>query len=237
MIYIYASRNSTSAKLLSFRLKGKRIKHPRIFKPGDVLVNWGDRNLGWAEKQKVPILNRDLQASKKTEIFALQAAGLPVPPASQNKPPDAEGWCGRTAHHTHGRDFLKPPASPDFWVKRLTIKEEYRIHVFNYDGKDDIRILRWGKKEPRSNSAHSWVRSDSGGWRLAYNLPHQTLPEGLRPVAKRALKVLKYDFGAVDMGLTSTGKPIIFEVNSAPGLDEGGRTIDLYAEALRQRIK
>jgi hypothetical protein len=235
MIYVYTPAASTSARLMALKLKGRRIKHHRFLKSGDIVVNWGSRDSHWALKQKALVLNPHLQDSKKTEIFKLAESKLPVPPVSLKD--EGEGWFGRSAHHMRGRDFLRPPASPDFYVKKLNIVEEYRIHVFNYDGKDDIRILRWGRKEPRNGKAHPWIRSDAAGWRLSYNLPSQALPKGLRGVAKAAVKALGMDFGAVDMGLTSTGKPIIFEVNSAPGLDEGGRTIHLYADAMRQRFQ
>jgi D-alanine-D-alanine ligase-like ATP-grasp enzyme len=44
------------------------------------------------------------------------------------------------------------------------------------------------------------------------------------------------DWGAVDMGLTSRGEVVILEVNSAPGIDEGSRTLQLYADAIKERV-
>jgi len=238
VIYVYTQQSSHSARLLATTLHAVRIKRHRPLKATDVVVNWGSRDIAWATDQKALVLNPLLEMSKKAEIFSLQAAKLPTPPLSLQW--EGEGWYGRSLHHSHGRDFLTPNQTPGrapFYVQRLPIKEEYRLHAFNFDGKEDVRILRWGKKVPRDERAHEWVRSDDAGWRLSYGLPSKALPRGLRPLAKSALLTLQYDWGAVDMGLTSEGKPIIFEVNSAPGLDEGGKTIQLYAQAIQERLK
>lgn len=234
MIYVYTPQPSHSARLLATTLRGKRLRFPRRLRPTDVVVNWGSRKLSWILDQGNLVLNPLLEASKKVEIFALRDAKLPTPPLSLKK--EGPDWFGRSAFHSHGRDFLRPPAQPAFFVQRLSVVEEYRIHVFNYDGKHDIRILRWGRKVPRGAEAHEWVRSDDAGWRIAYGEPSQQLPKGLRHLAKVALAALQYDWGAVDLGLTSDRRPVIFEVNSAPGLDEGGRTIQLYAAAIMERL-
>jgi len=234
MIYVFNPNPSHSARLLASTLGAKRLRNPRRLHRADIIVNWGSRDLEWARSQGVKILNGSLGVSKWDEIYLLNKAKLPTPPLSKKK--EGPDWYPRSAFHSHGTDFLRGVKSPAFFVQRLKILDEYRLHVFKFK-EDDIRILRWGKKVPRGPEAHEWVRSDVGGWRLSYGLSSEQLPKGLRPVAKDAISKLDYDWGAVDMGLTSFGKPVIFEVNSAPGLDEGGKTIQLYAEAIREHLE
>ena len=38
--------------------------------------------------------------------------------------------------------------------------------------------------------------------------------------AEPSAEAVGYDFGAVDLGVKADGRPVVFEVNSAPGLDD-----------------
>jgi len=225
MIYVFADRPSRSARLLSKLLGAKRLTSPRKLSRGDVVINWGS-SVEWAVGAKV--LQASLKANKLVELEALSKKGIPTPSFS-TKP--KEGWLGRSLHHSHGRDFLRPLLFPAFWTKKLDLIKEYRCHVFDFEG-DDIRILRWGQRLPKPG-AHEWIRSTEAGWRLSYG---RALPKGLRSIAKGAVRALGYAWGAVDTGITSDGCRVVLEVNSAPGLDEGGQTIQLYAEAIREMI-
>jgi Glutathione synthase/Ribosomal protein S6 modification enzyme (glutaminyl transferase) len=139
--------------------------------------------------------------------------------------PAATSWIGRSRFHVGGNDLLNPPASPDYWVRKETLTEEYRVHVF------DQRSIRAGTKIPRAGvSPHSWVRSWDGGWMISY----QGVTEPVRSLAKAAVAALGLDFGAVDIGRKEDGSLIVLEVNRAPGL-EGG-TIDAYANAIVRKI-
>lgn len=236
MIYVFADRPSRSARVVARILEGKRLRRPIRLKDDSVVLAWGS-DVEWASaQQRGTILQQNLQLNKLNELIALELDGIRVPPFRfEAPPPQEEGWLPRRVNHSHGRDFLEPPALPAFWTKKLELTEEYRVHVFRFS-EDDTRILRWGKKVPRHEQAHPWVRSDEAGWRLSYGLPSESLPKGIRPAAKAAVNALRYDWGAVDIGLTSDGKPVVLEVNSAPGLDEGGQTILRYAEAIKERL-
>lgn len=130
-------------------------------------------------------------------------------------------WIGRRYHHVGGNDLLNPPSTPDYWVKKESIVEEYRIHSFM--GKS----IRAGKKIPREN-AHPWVRSFDGNWIIAYEGFKSS--REMRELAAAACNALELDFGAVDLGRLSDGRLIVLEVNRAPGIE--GNTTTAYAEAI-----
>lgn len=135
-------------------------------------------------------------------------------------------WVGRSNNHVGGLDLLTPPATPDYYVKRENITEEYRLHVF--DGKS----IRAGKKAPRTGvpNPSNWIRSFDGGWKIVYDRYESTTAQ--RNLAASAVRALGLTFGAVDLGLLADGNLITLEVNRAPGL-EGG-TIEAYARAIER---
>lgn len=134
-------------------------------------------------------------------------------------------WVGRSNHHVGGLDLLTPPAAPDYWVKKETITEEYRLHIF------DTKSIRAGKKAPRTGlptAPSPWVRSFDGGWKIVYDRYESTRAQ--RDIAAGAVGALGLTFGAVDLGLLADGSLIVLEVNRAPGL-EGG-TVEAYGRAI-----
>lgn len=152
------------------------------------------------------------------------ALGRPAPVAPP-APPQGE-WLGRSNTHVGGNDLLRPVANPDFFSKKEDIVQEFRIHCFK--GKS----IRAGKKGFREGfterTAHPWVRSYDGGWRIIYDGFQSRRAQ--RELAAAAVAALGLDFGAVDIGQKRDGSLIVLEVNRAPGL-EGG-TVDSYARAI-----
>lgn len=137
-------------------------------------------------------------------------------------------WLPREFSHVGGADLLHPPAAADYWAKKENIVEEVRIHSFN--GKS----IRAGIKKPREGAQpHAWVRSYDGGWSIAYDGFESTKTQ--RELAHAAVKALKLDFGAVDLGKKADGTWIVLEANRAPGL-EGGTTA-AYANAVRAWVQ
>jgi hypothetical protein len=142
--------------------------------------------------------------------------------------PLAEEWLGRRNNHVGGADLLAVPAQPDYYSRKENIVEEYRIHMFL--GKS----IRAGKKEKQATRpdgrtpAHPWIRSFDAGWKINYQGFKSN--EAMRDLANKALKALKLDFGAVDLGKLADGSYIVLEVNRAPGV-EGG-TAETYAKKI-----
>jgi hypothetical protein len=114
----------------------------------------------------------------------------------------------------------------EFWVQVLPSVEEYRQHIFN--GK----AIRSGKKTlVGPQVAGPLVRSRRRNWHLNYG--EWTRPADLKDLAKRAVSVLGYTQGALDILQDSSGKLWVLEVNSAPSLQDQN-TLKVYVEEITQ---
>lgn len=139
----------------------------------------------------------------------------------------AEEWLPRRFNHIGGHDLLHP-GTGDYWVKKLNIKREFRLHIFG--GKSiraGVKVLREGV------TPHEWIRSFDAGWRIKYDGFSSTKP--MRALAAKAVEALGLDFGAVDLAELADGKLIVLEVNRAPGV-EGGTT-ETYAKAIEGWVR
>lgn len=194
---------------------------PTRFHIGDLLVNWG-RAYRRPVPDNVRVLNPKIIGNKLRELVALDLRGLPIPGYSQVAIP---GWLARSLHHTGGNDLLNPPRQPSYWTQKLDITTEYRFHIFRGQS------IRAGIKQPIPGVAsHIWIRSYDAGWGLCYNVATRDIPKEARRLAKRAVEALRYDFGAVDIGMVAGAGPVVLEVNSAPGLE--GNTLSAYGQAI-----
>lgn len=104
------------------------------------------------------------------------------------------------------------------------VADEWRIHIFL--GKSIAR----GKKV-LTNPEDQWrkmpVRNRANGWHMVHS---ERPTDEMRDVARRAVAACGYDFGAVDLLVTTEGGIYPLEVNTAPGLDE--YTATAYARAI-----
>ena len=80
----------------------------------------------------------------------------------------------------------------------------------------------------------SGIRNHANGWVFAR--VDITPPAKLIEAAIEAVKLLKLDFGAVDVGYRERDdKVFVFEVNTAPGIE--GTTVDKYANAFNSYLR
>ncbi len=144
-------------------------------------------------------------------------------------PQNVGEWLPRTANHMGGHDLLTPPSTPDYWVKKEKLIEEYRVHIFN--GKS----IKAGVKGPRDGvvTPNAWIRSYDAGWGIHYSGFSST--KKMRALAVKAVEALGLQFGAVDLGKRDDGTLIVLEVNRAPGLDGG--TVNSYATAIQEWLE
>lgn len=153
-------------------------------------------------------------------------------PAPQPRPGQADGtWVGRTNNHIGGADLLHPPTTPDYFVKKLDLRREFRVHSFLG------RSIRAGMKVRRDDfvgTPHAWVRSWDGGWRISYANDPNPVTNVIRELAHRAVAALNLQFGAVDIGEVGNGSFVVLEVNRAPGIEAG--TPPKYARAIQEWI-
>ena len=185
-----------------------------------------------APMQRNAVYQRGL-GEVQTKLQQLIAAlNTPVPVARAAAARADESWVGRVNDHIGGTDLLTPPPAPDYFVKKVNIVEEYRLHMFQ--GKSiraGVKKLREGfATAPTGNQqrASAWVRSYDGGWRIVYDGFESK--KAMRELAAKAVETLGLEFGAVDLGKLADGSYIVLEVNRAPGL-EGG-TVNSYASAI-----
>lgn len=218
MITIWCPRRSVSAKLLVNEINqmgGRAILyvHGLPDPPLDYLMDPDAANakIYWGQGG----------GDKYAELERLADAGIPVPAHSRLPHP---GWLARTARHREARDLLREITKGDYYVEYVPTLREHRVHVV--EGK----VICVQGKIPRRPTPHPRYRSWRSGWKLvATPATTATLPPKARTCAKAAVAALHYHFGAVDVGTQADGSPIVFEVNSQPGL-EGG-TIRRYARA------
>ena len=145
----------------------------------------------------------------------------PVAPAARV---DGE-WLARMNNHVGGTDLLTPPARADFFVRKLDLIREFRVHSFAGVS------IRAGVKRERVGfpNVHPWIRSFDAGWQISYD--GVSANRAMRELAHRAVAALGLQFGAVDIGEKRDGSGlVVLEVNRAPGLADG--TVARYSNAI-----
>ena len=97
--------------------------------------------------------------------------------------------------------------------KYIDKKSEYRVHILgDYDTIVNVKI----PDEDKENS-DLVVRSKNNGWiQVTYN---GEFKDELIELARKVIKILNYDFGAVDI-IRRKNRLYVLEVNSAPGLED-----------------
>lgn len=236
-------RVSEGAKLLraALRERGLNVGWTDVHysrNPNALLLNWGVRVTG-VRAERGKILNASLLPNKLLEAEELREGGVETIRVMRD-PKKKEGWLPRTLHHVGGRDLLatqghedRPlPFTPAFWTKKEEVVRELRYHIFlGKSIRAGGKIHRDGWGGEGQPTPHPWIRSLDSGWRVSYG---ESPPKRYRDLAKRALEVLGYDFGAVDIGIRADGSALVFEVNTAPGMEEG--TAGVWAEAIKREF-
>lgn len=221
-IYVYCATKSTGARDLAAALGGTRLRNfdglefwvrgKKVEpKTGDLIICWGSRLPSELEGAKV--LNGKGSGNKFHQALALAGEGIPTIKVSTFK--EDETFVGRLNDHEGGNDLLRPPTSPDFWVRMEPIVKEYRIHSFcGKSIRAGVKVHRDGFPNPNPK-----IRSFDAGWKIMYDGFDST--SKMRGLAHKAVKVLGLDFGAVDIGEKADGSLMVLEVNRAPGIEGG----------------
>ena len=227
MIYLHTRRFSNGARDIAraIRAAGGRCRHllgrnDRPWDPDGLHVGWGEGQC-WPAPQEARWLNREHNVGKYRELERLSEAEVPVPAFARLRPADSREWLARRFRHQGANDLLAELRTGDYYVEFTPVKYEFRIHIFNGVS------IRAGIKCPRTAEPHPRFRSWNAGWYLDYGEACQNrVRQWIRDAAKQAVKALGYDFGAVDIGVKADKTPVVFEVNSAPGLE--GNSLDVY---------
>lgn len=259
--FVFCPRKSTGALELVKALNGKRLrdfdgksfwdkkaKRKVRLSEGDILICWGAQV---PEIDGVKVLNANPNpVNKRKEIEILVEHGVPtvaIAQTNKSNPKVNSVYMPRSMYHSGGLDLLGiDKRRVDYWVKRESLTNEYRVHSF------DQKSIRAGIKVPRDGFVavpdgkiwlpnkgwyHPWIRSFDGGWRIKYDgFQTKGMPNGkeLRNLAHQAVKSLGLTFGAVDIGQRDNGQLIVLEVNTAPGI-EGG-SLQAYVKTIEKWI-
>ena len=231
---------SLSAKRLARTLGILRVSPSYNARRKDVIINWGNStppHFRWMEQD----LNKPhaiALASNKLETFReFRSNSFTDVPNWTTNPEEAQHWldlglkiyCRRLLSSHSGNGIVvcnddDTIVSAPLYTQHTKHKHEYRVHVF----RDHILDVQQKKKRLGSVGG-SGIRNHSNGW--VYARAEIAPSEELLLSARRAVKLLGLDFGAVDIGhRLIDNKFFVFEVNTAPGLE--GTTLDKYAKAI-----
>lgn len=236
---------SQSAKNLAMGLNALRIVSPDYRqKRRDILVNWGATRYSPSIHRAIgPVFNESIavrHAADKTDALPLMRIyQVPVPEHTVTHDV-ALGWLNEgskvvcrtitNGHSGRGIVVVKPGQElihAPLYTKYFTKAEEYRVHVCNGIAFDwSQKKLRNGARDVEGHSPY--IRNHANGWifaRCDVNPPNSVLNASIR-----AVSIMGLHFGAVDVAINEDGEVVVFEVNTAPGLE--GTTLQKYIEQI-----
>ena len=240
------NNGSKSVDLLTEALGGRIIKHENSsykYRAGDIVINWG---FARPPSRGVPVINLpaavQTATSKLATFVALEHVGISVPTHTRNKE-TAQAWncrcLGRDLDNgSQGRGitvYHKGDRVGDhrFYVKYFKKEREFRIHVWA-----DRVIFEQEKlkKTDAGDEYDKYIRSHFRGWCFAFgHLRERPVPADVRAAATASVRALGLTFGAVDIGWNAKEGPSVFEVNTAPGLEE--TSLQAYITQIKGLLK
>jgi glutathione synthase/RimK-type ligase-like ATP-grasp enzyme len=236
---------SASAKALAQSLGGWCVYSNKRFpaRKDHKIINWGNTENPTWRKPDTFILNKPecvaLATNKLSTFERLAENGVPVPDYTTDYNV-AQGWVNdgssvyvRKVLNGHGgngievcRGGILPRAH--LYTKAITVKAEYRVHVFN--GK----VIDYAKKRRRiddvPNEDQLSVRNHENGW--IFTRENLRRLERVEQMAINAIKSLGLDFGSCDIVRDINNDCFVLEVNTASGIE--GTTLENYTNAIRE---
>jgi hypothetical protein len=165
-----------------------------------------------------------LACNKGEALAALVAAKVPTPQVTSDVGlavqwvRDGAAVVGRSPGHRSGSGMwpciseaevlASASEGATHWLQCVEAAHEYRVHV----------VADRAIKTSEKLGGQGWVRSWDNGWR--FKVPTTSFEERkpVRRAARRAVRSLGLDFGAVDVLVDADGKVYVLEVNTAPGI-------------------
>lgn len=244
--FIYPYGPSNSARDLNEQLGSRLIKREGskyVYRPNHTVINWGSARRP-AVLRGVPVLNdfdRVAVATSKLATFAaLSQAGVDHVEVTQARE-EAQEWAktgrvfGRNLDTgSQGRGITVYEKGDQvgphkFYTKYFRKERELRIHVLN--GKVIFEQEKLKKKGVQNG--HKYIRSHDRGWCFAFHhLAERPIPDVVRTLASDAVSALGLNFGAVDIGWNRESDASVFEVNTAPGIEE--TSLQAYVTAFKE---
>ena len=256
MLHLSCRRPSEGARKLTalLRERGIEVTRGRRVSRATHLVCWGPSDDTPGDYRRT--LNILANGDKLHELETMALCDVPVVPFAYPplmfEPDGGEQWYPRRRNHRGGSDLLNGCSRPDYFVRRLPLFREFRVHVFR--GLAVRAALKVG--------GEGWIRNHDAGWHFDYGSACQAvIRQRHRDLAKSAVLALGLEFGAVDVadvdpdylrtapdleGLGAEGDSwrepgscgypapsIVLEVNTAPGLDNDN-TAAKYADKIAE---
>lgn len=139
--------------------------------------------------------------------------------------------------HSRGRDIklvLEPwqvapvmAAGAAFFTVHEPSVREFRVWVYR-----KRHLGTYEKVLRRPEECKRLGRNYANGFDFS-GVENDNVPEALKDIARRAIRVLDLDFGAVDILQAADGRYVVLEVNSAPGVSDERRKV---IQGLAKRI-
>jgi len=230
-MWILRCKGGVTAKRLARELHCGYSRNPWMI-PDDeqLIINYGSGYRG------DEMLNGNIITDKLEVSHILQENGIRTPRVydrDEEIPDDVFPLLARKRHHSQGKDIVyvhnqeqleQMGYQYDYLIRYINKKSEYRVHILgDYDALVTVKIP--DKDERYSDPI---VRSKNNGWiQVSYD---RDFYDDLVDLGHQVIKVLGYDFGAVDI-IRRKDRLYVLEVNSAPGLEP--KKIAKYAEYFR----
>lgn len=246
---IYPYGPSNSAIELNQALDGLLIKRERStykYRPDHLVINWGCTKRP-AVLAGVPCMNpfeKVVTSTSKIATFdLLRKQGIQTIPWTKDKT-EAMHWLkngkilGRDLDHgSQGRGItVYAKGTPQravkdhlFYVPYVKKTRELRVHVMN--GK--VIFLQEKLKKNGHEDRDPYIRSHLRGWVFGFkHLEEKPVDPSVLDIGIKAVKALGLNFGAVDIGWSKEAQATVFEVNTAPGIEE--TSLVKYVEAFKR---
>lgn len=252
-LFVYPYKlGSQSAKQLATFLGAKRVKVAGRYIPrkNHIVVSMGaSQTPSWATRagtMGTDILNKwntiGLAQNKLTALQILERNGVPVPKFTSSRE-EAKAFftqarsvvfC-RTLLRAHGGRGIVVARSPEelvyapLYTKFFPKEAEYRVHVFKGEVIDVAQKRRVNEARRSLNPNRSLlIRNLENGW--IYARDGVVISDAIKEICIKSCNLLQLDFGAVDIAVNADGACVVFEVNTAPGLER--TTLRSYANAI-----
>lgn len=217
-------------KALGYRVIETKVKGVSKYKElrNDTIINWGVGTGG-----------------KINQFNIFHRADVPCPVFTTDRN-TAIGWLAegqrvlcRLLLNGHGgagiivcdrNTLIDDVPNAPLYVKYTPKKREFRVHVFNDDTYVAEKKLR---VEGRPENYNKYIRNHENGWVFCKNF-EEPVPDSVIDTAKQAVNALGLLFGAVDIGYHQEHGTIVYECNSAPGIDS--TTADWYVEQIQKML-
>ncbi len=244
MIWLRHQENSRTAAILAGLLRQRGIRVGGI--GAEAVVCYG---VSYGVPQRgnggPPTLNANCSRYNKLEqLQHLAEFDVHVPAAWENPMHDQEQWypCfARKLQHTRGTDIrvCLQPSDAQFYIRNgwsyftqfVPSATEYRTWIY--------RRRHLGTYEKRLTHPE-WATRQNVGYGRNYHRGYsfelvrsEDVPRNVVEISSQAVDALGLDFGAVDVLLSTDNRPVVLEVNTAPGVEGEGRQV---IQALADKI-